>query len=634
MHNQLFSLHSPFQPKGDQPFAIEKLYTNFQKEKEQVLLGITGSGKTFTMAHLIQKLQKKTLIIAPNKTLAGQLYFEFKEFFPHNAVEYFISYYDYYRPESYLPQKNLFFEKEATINEQIDKMRHSTTSSLLEREDVIVIASVSCIYGLGSPEDYEQEKKVLFTHQQYSKNQFIDELIHLQYKRTFEAVQRGEFFLLGNTIDLYPSFEQDQFFRIEFLNEKIESITLMDHLSQRPVKQLTKLTIYPMSHYLIQKEQMKKAIINIEKELKERLQQLRSEQKILEAERLESRTKLDLTLLKEIGFCRGVENYSRHLTGLKEGEAPYTLIDYFKKNFFLIIDESHLTIPQIRGMYSGDRSRKETLVNYGFRLKSALDNRPLNFKEFEQRLPEHTLYVSATPGPYELNKVKEVVEQIQRPTGLLDPILEILPSHNQVEVMIKRSKEIIAKGERILITTTRKKLAEQLASFYEKEGLKSTYLHSDIGALDRLEILKKLRTGEVDILIGINLLREGLDLPEVSLVAIFDADKEGFLRSKTSLIQIIGRAARHIHGRVLLFADHLTESLQEVIQITQERRKKQEEFNKKNNIIIEGIVKKKPQVFEEENFSLDELRLQLKQAIQELNFKQASQLRDKIRKLV
>lgn len=630
MIKQPFILESKFQPAGDQPFAIQQLIEGFQNKQEQILLGVTGSGKTFTMANCIQHFQKKTLILAPNKTLAAQLYFEFKEFFPHNAVEYFISYYDYYRPESFLPAQNIFIEKEATINTQIEKMRHSATASLFEREDVIIVASVSCIYGLGSPEEYTKNRKTLFINDQYSKEDIIDFLINLQYERVLEKPKRGNFFILGNSIDLYLSSEEDSFVRIDILGGKIFKLSFINSLTQKPIKSLEFLTIYPMSHYLVSKEQIAKAVISIEEELETRLFDLKDKE--LEYNRLKSRTLLDLALLKEIGFCRGIENYSRHLTGLEPGESPYTLLDYFGKDFFLIIDESHLSIPQVRGMYAGDRARKTTLVEHGFRLPSALDNRPLNFQEFEKKLPQ-TLYVSATPGPYELQKVNHhYVEQIQRPTGLLDPILEVHPAKEQIALMLQKAKEVILKNQRVLITTTTKKLSEQISTFFEKSGIKSTYLHSEIGALDRIEVLKKLRTGTVDVLIGINLLREGLDLPEVSLVGILDADKEGFLRSTTSLIQTIGRAARHHEGRVLLFADKMTESLKNVIEITANRRKKQEEFNALHNITIQTIEKSKPIEFLD-NVSLQELEVQLAEAVKSLNFKEAAKIRDKIKSI-
>jgi excinuclease ABC subunit B len=628
MIKQPFILESKFQPAGDQPFAIQQLIEGFQNKQEQILLGVTGSGKTFTMANCIQHFQKKTLILAPNKTLAAQLYFEFKEFFPHNAVEYFISYYDYYRPESFLPAQNIFIEKEATINTQIEKMRHSATASLFEREDVIIVASVSCIYGLGSPEEYTKNRKTLFINDQYSKEDIIDFLINLQYERVLEKPKRGNFFILGNSIDLYLSSEEDSFVRIDILGGKIFKLSFINSLTQKPIKSLEFLTIYPMSHYLVSKEQIAKAVISIEAELETRLFDLKDKE--LEYNRLKSRTLLDLALLKEIGFCRGIENYSRHLTGLEPGESPYTLLDYFGKDFFLIIDESHLSIPQVRGMYAGDRARKTTLVAHGFRLPSALDNRPLNFQEFEKKLPQ-TLYVSATPGPYELHKLNNhYVEQIQRPTGLLDPILEVHPAKEQIALMLQKAKEVILKNQRVLITTTTKKLSEQISTFFEKSGIKSTYLHSEIGALDRIEVLKKLRTGTVDVLIGINLLREGLDLPEVSLVGILDADKEGFLRSTTSLIQTIGRAARHHEGKVLLFADKMTESLKNVIEITANRRKKQEEFNALHNITIQTIEKSKPMEFLD-NISLQELEFQLQEAVKSLNFKEAAKIRDKIK---
>lgn len=630
MIKQPFILESKFQPAGDQPAAISSLIEGFKEKKEQVLLGITGSGKTFTMANLIQHFQKKTLILAPNKTLAAQLYFEFKEFFPHNAVEYFISYYDYYRPESFLPAQNIFIEKEATINTQIEKMRHSATASLFEREDVIIVASVSCIYGLGSPEEYTKNRKTLFINDQYSKENIIDFLITLQYERVLEKPKRGNFFILGNSIDLYLSSEEDSFIRIDILGGKIFKLSFISSLTQKPIKSIQSFTIYPMSHYLVSKEQITKAIVSIEAELETRLLELQHRE--LEYNRLKSRTLLDLALLKEIGFCRGIENYSRHLTGLEFGESPYTLLDYFGDDFMLMVDESHLSIPQVRGMYAGDRARKTTLVEHGFRLPSALDNRPLNFQEFEKKLPQ-TLYVSATPGPYELQKVNHhYVEQIQRPTGLLDPILEVHPAKEQIMIMLQEAKKVIQKNQRVLITTTTKKLSEQISTFFEKSGLKSTYLHSEIGALDRIEILKKLRTGSVDVLIGINLLREGLDLPEVSLVGILDADKEGFLRSTTSLIQTIGRAARHHEGRVLLFADKMTESLKNVIEITANRRKKQEEFNTLHNITIQTIEKSKPMEFLD-NVSLQELEFQLQEAVKSLNFKEAVKIRDKIKSI-
>lgn len=580
-----FKLKSNFKPCGDQPQAIEALTKAFKsKEKYQTLLGVTGSGKTFTMANTIVKLGKKTLVLAPNKTLAAQLYGEFKEFFPENAVEFFVSYYDYYQPEAYVPGTDTYIEKDAAINDEIDKLRHSATRSILSREDVIVVASVSCIYGIGDPAEYESQKITIFTGDTLDRDKLLKDLVSVQYERNDFDFSRGKFRVRGDVVEVFPASEDSNVIRIEFFGDEVEAISWVDPLRGNVLEQVGKITIFPKSHYVVGEEKLKRAIFTIKEELRSTLIELEKQGKLVERQRLEGRTLLDLEMLEEMGFCSGIENYSRHLTGLSPGSPPPTLLDYFRKDFLLIVDESHITIPQVGGMYNGDRSRKENLVNYGFRLPSALDNRPLKFEEFIEKT-DQVLFVSATPGPFELEQTHgEFVEQIIRPTGLLDPLIEVKSAKNQVDEMLVESKKVIKEGRRVLITTLTKKLAEELTNYYKSLGLKIRYLHSDIATIERMEIIQDLRKGVFDILVGINLLREGLDLPEVSLVGVLDADKEGFLRSERSLIQTIGRAARNSNGKVILFAYKETGSMKKAILETNRRRKIQEKYNIENNI--------------------------------------------------
>jgi excinuclease ABC subunit B len=590
---QNFELVSLYVPTGDQPQAISILTENFkQGKKYQTLLGVTGSGKTFTMANVVKNLGKKTLVLAHNKTLAAQLYAEFKEFFPKNAVEYFVSYYDYYQPEAYVVGTDTYIEKDSAINEEIDKLRHSTTRSLLERDDVIVVASVSCIYGIGSPEEYFEQKITLFVGDEINRDQLLKNLVAIQYQRNDIDFSRGTFRVRGDLIEVFPAHEESQVIRIEFFDDEIEMINIVDPLRGKIIQPLNRITIYPSSHYVVGEQNLKRAVETIKTELRERLTELKSHEKLVEFQRLNQRVQLDLEMLEEMGFCTGIENYSRHLTGMAPGLPPPTLVDFFKKNFLIIIDESHISVSQVGGMYLGDRARKQTLVDHGFRLPSALDNRPLNFLEFESKL-DQVLFVSATPANFEFEKCQgEVVEQIIRPTGLLDPIVEVKNAKTQVDDMLVESKKVIAQGFRILITTLTKKLAEDLTTYYRSLGMKIRYLHSDIDTIERMEIIRDLRLGEFDILVGINLLREGLDLPEVALVGILDADKEGFLRSTRSLIQTIGRAARHQDGRVILYAYQETKSMKAAISETERRRKIQHEYNVKNSITPLSIKKK------------------------------------------
>ena len=653
-----FRIITNFEPQGDQPQAIEKLSRGVLRgEKNQVLLGVTGSGKTFTMAKVVELVQKPTLVIAPNKTLAAQLYGEFKELFPHNAVEYFVSYYDYYQPEAYLPTTDTYIAKDASINDAIDKMRHSATFSLFERRDVIIVASVSCIYGLGSPEEYKG-MLVLFQDQaEVSRDEILSRLVEIQYERNDFDFSRGTFRVRGDVIEIFPAYEEDRAIRIEFFGDTIDAITEVDPLRGRMLRKFNKVPIYPNSHYVMGRERLKTAIRAIREELKGRVEELLSQNKLLEAQRVRERTNFDLEMMEEIGYCTGIENYSRHLDGRKPGEPPAVLLNYFPSDFLLFIDESHITIPQLNGMYRGDRSRKETLVEYGFRLPSALDNRPLRFEEFEQ-IVHQVIYVSATPGEYEIEKSrKEVVEQIIRPTGLIDPKIEVKPATHQVDDLLGELKKQIQKRERALVTTLTKKMAEDLAEYYDNLGLKVKYLHSDINTLERVEIIRDLRLGTFDVLVGINLLREGLDLPEVSLVAILDADKEGFLRSEKSLIQTCGRAARNISGRVIMYADTLTHSMKRAIDETNRRRRLQSKFNQVHGITPESIKKSIHDILgsiyeadyytvstaEEtgrEYVSIDEipkrvkkLRREMRAAAKELEFERAAELRDEIKKL-
>lgn len=655
----MFKLKSKFSPCGDQPRAIQQLVQGLNDGKKfQTLLGVTGSGKTFTIANIIEKLQKKTLVLAPNKTLAAQLFSEFREFFPENAVEYFVSYYDYYQPEAYVVGTDTYIEKDSSVNDEIDKLRHSATRSLLEREDVIVVASVSCIYGIGSPEEYLDQKITVFDGDKIERDQFLRDLVSIQYQRNDIDFSRGTFRVRGDTVEIFPAYEDSKVVRLEFFDEEIDGIYIVDPLRGKILNKLNKAVIYPSSHYVVGEDKLKNALVTIKNELRERLVDLKTHNKLIEFQRLEQRTLLDLEMLEEMGFCSGIENYSRHLTGSKEGEPPPTLIDYFGKDFLMIIDESHIAVSQVGGMYKGDRARKQNLVNYGFRLPSALDNRPLQFFEFEKKL-DKVIFVSATPANYELEKTDgEIIEQIIRPTGLLDPLIEVRDASSQVDDLLIECKNTIKNGFRVLITTLTKKLAEELTQYYKNAGLKIKYLHSDIDTLERMEILKELREGEFDVLVGINLLREGLDLPEVSLVGILDADKEGFLRSKKSLIQTIGRAARNSQGRVILYAYKITASMQEAIDVTTARREKQHQYNLAHGIepvtiskkISGGIIdvlrgakesgKKERNSKMMANFSTEkmdkrilELKQLMKEASRNLEFELAAKYRDEIKEL-
>ncbi|MFN7906107.1 MAG: excinuclease ABC subunit UvrB [Pseudobdellovibrionaceae bacterium] len=593
MAKKTLKIHSDFEPGGDQPKAIENIVQNFQLGiNHQTLLGVTGSGKTFTMAHVIQKLQRPALILAPNKTLAAQIYSEFKELFPNNAVEYFVSYYDYYQPEAYVPSTDTYIEKDSAINEQIDRMRHSATRSLFDRRDVIIVSSVSCIYGLGSPEAYEGMMLHVQNGLKIKRDDLLKELIRIRYQRNNVDFSRGNFRVRGDNVEIFPPYEEEKAVRIEFFGDFIEKISWIDPLTGHFFEDLEEIGIYPGSHYATTEDKMKSAIVTIQEELRHRIVELNAQMKTMEAQRLEQRTYYDIEMIEQMGFCQGIENYSRHMTGRAEGEPPPTLIEYFPKDFICFVDESHITIPQIGGMYRGDRARKMTLVDHGFRLPSALDNRPLNFQEFEG-LMDKVVYVSATPADYELKKSEGIViEQIIRPTGLLDPVIEVRSVKHQVDDLLKEIRIRVEKKERVLITTLTKRSAEDLTEYYLNLGIKIKYLHSDIETLERTEIIRDLRLGVFDVLVGINLLREGLDIPEVSLVGITDADKEGFLRSERSLIQTIGRAARNENGRVILYADVMTNSIQRAMGETNRRRTVQNEYNQKHGITPQTIRKR------------------------------------------
>jgi hypothetical protein len=645
-----FKINSEYKPRGDQPQAIEALSNGINEDKKhQILRGVTGSGKTFTMANIIEKVQKPTLILAHNKTLAYQLFTEFKEFFPDNAVEYFVSYYDYYQPEAYVAATDTYIAKDSSINDEIDKMRHSATMALFERKDVIIVASVSCIYGLGDPIDYKELVVSLRPGQEIAPEEVMRKLIDVQYVRNDIDFDRGTFRKRGDILDVFPAGFDQKAIRFEFFGDEIEEISEFDSLTGKVTAKLSHAYIYPASHYATTSEKTERAIVTIEEELEERLDELNKENKLLEAQRLEQRTRYDIEMLKEIGFCSGIENYSRHLSQREPGSRPYTLIDYFPKDFVLMVDESHVSIPQVGGMYEGDRARKQNLVDYGFRLPSALDNRPLKFDEFES-LVNQAIYVSATPGPYEMEKTGgDMVEQIIRPTGLLDPLVEVRPTENQIDDLIDEINTTIEKGDRVLVTTLTKKMAEDLTTYLTETGIKVKYLHSDIKTIERSEIIRELRLGEFDVLVGINLLREGLDIPEVSLIAILDADKEGFLRSETSLIQTIGRAARNSKGHVIMYGDTITKSMQKAIDETARRRKIQMDFNEKHDITPTTIRKniaemiqvtktaKEEEIEEFNREDIDEILINLEsqmyKAAEELDFERAANIRDQIKSM-
>ena len=586
-----YDLHSKYQPAGDQPEAIKQLAEGIvDGKKAQILLGATGTGKTYTISNVIKEVNKPTLIIAHNKTLAGQLYGEFKEFFPNNAVEYFVSYYDYYQPEAYVPSSDTYIEKDSSINDEIDKLRHSATSALLERNDVIVVASVSCIFGLGSPKEYLEQVVSLRVGMEMDRNQLLRNLIDIQFERNDIDFQRGRFRVRGDVVEIFPASRDERALRVEFFGDEIERIREVDALTGEITGETEHVAIFPATHFLTNEGHMEVAISNIQKELEDRLEVLRNDNKLLEAQRLEQRTNYDIEMLREMGYTSGIENYSRHMDGRKEGEPPYTLIDFFPEDFLLVVDESHVTMPQVRGMYNGDRARKQMLVDYGFRLPSALDNRPLRLEEFEERVNQ-IVYVSATPGPYEHEETDTVVEQIIRPTGLLDPVIEVRPIMGQIDDLVGEINERSERNERVFVTTLTKKMSEDLTDYFKELGIKVKYLHSDIKTLERTEIIRDLRLGKFDVLVGINLLREGLDVPEVSLVAILDADKEGFLRSERSLVQTIGRAARNSEGKVIMYADKVTDSMQRAMDETSRRRSIQEQYNEEHGIVPKTIIK-------------------------------------------
>ncbi len=640
-----FILHSDFEPTGDQPQAIDKLVSSINSgNRFQTLLGVTGSGKTYTMAKVIEKLNRPTLILAHNKTLAAQLCSEFKEFFPENAVEYFVSYYDYYQPEAYIANTDTYIEKDSSINDEIDRLRHSATISLFERKDVIIVASVSCIYGLGDPEDYTDLVISIRPGMIKERDSVLKKLVEIQYERNDIDFSRGKFRVKGDTLDVFPSNTNENIIRIEFFGDEIDKIWSIDPVTGRIIGEMLHAAIFPASHYVTTTDKMSRAIKNIKQELEERVRYFEMEGMLLEAQRITQRTNYDIEMLEQIGFCSGIENYSRHISGREPGSCPYTLMDYFPKDFVLMVDESHVTLPQVRGMYAGDRSRKDSLVTHGFRLPSAYDNRPLNFDEFMNKINQ-AVFVSATPAKLEKELSQETAEQIIRPTGLLDPVVEVVPTKGQIDHLESEIRKTIENNERVLITTLTKRMAEDLTDFYLKAGLKVSYLHSDIDTMERMEIIRDLRLGKYDVLIGINLLREGLDIPEVSLIAILDADKEGFLRTETSLVQTIGRAARNINGRVIMYADEITPSMKYAITETERRRTIQDEYNKKNNITPKSVTKsvrelieitkttdipKKKRSQKEINEEIAELTRLMNQAAKDMDFESAAVLRDKI----
>lgn len=654
---QEFNLQAPYEPAGDQPQAIAQLTQGIIDGKRcQTLLGATGTGKTYTMSNVIQQVKKPTLVMAHNKTLAGQLYSEFKEFFPDNAVEYFVSYYDYYQPEAYVPQSDTFIEKDASINDEIDKLRHSATSSLFERDDVIVIASVSCIYGLGSPKEYRELVVSLRKGMEIERNQLLRKLVDVQYERNDINFIRGTFRVRGDVVEIFPASRDERCLRVEFFGDEIDRIREVDALTGEIIGERDHVAIFPASHFVTREDKMVKAIENIEIELEERLKEMRAEDKLLEAQRLEQRTRYDLEMMREMGFCSGIENYSRHLTLRPAGAQPYTLIDYFPEDFLLVVDESHVTLPQVRGMFNGDQARKKVLVDHGFRLPSAMDNRPLTFTEFEEHISQ-AVFVSATPGPYELEHTPEMVEQIIRPTGLLDPVIEIRPIEGQIDDLMDEIRQRAERNERVLVTTLTKKMSEDLTAYLKDAGIKVNYLHSEIKTLERIEIIRELRMGVYDVLVGINLLREGLDIPEVSLVTILDADKEGFLRSDRALIQTMGRAARNANGQVIMYADRITDSMQRAMDETTRRRTIQAEYNEKHGVTpvtiqknIRDVIRATNAAEESEEYIskavsgkklkkeervklISLLEVEMKEAAKALDFERAAELRDTVLEL-